>query len=884
MKLNAKPKSLGSSPEGSKSGEEGAAQRGTAPTSRAGQTRATIPFKLIILVVAAFGLMDFLAYFYVSGVVKSQIEHYSRGEITLYQNSLKSLILAHEAALQQAAATLALSFDRRDSAQEHQNILRFLTTVYSNQPVIRDLFISVYGYLDGNFVDGRGLIPGEYFNPKTAVWLRGALLTNGVFHSEPYIDPQTDQAVAAVSMVVYDQKGESRGVVALDFSLSPILDQIQEYELGDSGFGFLTDSSFRVLSFPDQAEVGRQLDEVEGFAGLSAQLRGLGQEVLIARLRRGALDHIGFFCRLENGWYLGGVAPVMFYYREVSRMIPVIGAISLALAIILSAIVWRLSRARDHSEAQSQAKTALLARLSSEVQGPLTAILGLSELVQRDYGRPEGLGYLTEIRRVGDSLMGVFSDLLDFAQPDHGRLAQVAEPYEVNELLTDLLIKAGLTLKDKPLTIVPDIDRELPRVLLGDARLVRQVLDNLMTNAIKHTPSGFIKLSARGQSLAEDEIRIFFTIEDSGVGLDREDLARVLGDYFSHPRNAGETDQLTATGLSLSLAKSLSQMMGGDLTAESEPGKGSKFTVFFVQRISDPTPLGDLVNLAGAKSPPKPFQAKGFAVLAVDDIASNLRVFSQLLEPYQFNLTTCLTGEEAKELARHIRFELVFIDHQMPGLDGVSALREIRAISEHYRKVPAIAFAAADPQVEENLLSHGFDDCLAKPVAAEKLAVILDRWVPLRARQTMRSQRPDEGQSVSANVASLTYPGWDVAEGIERCGRSQERFLKVLEVFVKDAEELEGLLIEPEEADLAGFSELAVTIHALRSGAAYVGAGLLSQAAARLETAAKERDRHYLSQSLGAFRGELKKFVRFISQALRGGSSSAPTGEKQRGF
>ncbi|MDR1578430.1 MAG: response regulator [Deltaproteobacteria bacterium] len=864
--------------------------------------------KLIFFVLAAFVVMALVSYFYVSGVVKRQIDLHRRTEIALYQSSLKTILQFHEAALRQAAVTLAWSFDRRDPATERPRVFQFLNVAFSQQPVIREFFNSVYGYLEGNYIDHKGLIPGAFFNPKTAAWVRGALLTNGIYHGEPYLDPKSGRAVVVVSMVVYDQKGQSRGVVALDFSLTPILESVSGYEFGPDSFALLTDSSFRVLYSPNPLELGEQLDDLAGFEKIPSLSRRFGQEVFVDRLERAGVRSVGFFGRLENNWLLAVVTPETFYYREASRMIPVIAAISLGVGLILSALLLRFNSARSKLEVDSQVKATRLARLKLQIRGPMMAMMGFCEMAQRDYGQPQGLAHIAQVRWVGDRLMGLCGDLLE-SDLDNRKRALGVKAYHIQSLLTDILIKVGLDLKDKPIQLLTDIANELPRGLIGDERAVSRVIGNLLAKAIQRSSSGFVKLSARRQLLGDDQARLFFTVEDNAGALTAEELANLFVDF---ERLAGRelTDR---TGLELSVARGLCQTLGGDLVVENEFERGLKAVAFFTQKIGEPEPLGEWVDFSVAKGSLQPFPAPGLRILAVDGAKSSLKVFGDLLEPYHIRLTTAYSGLQALELARNIQFDLLFIDQMTPELDGVATLKSVRAIGERYLVVPAIVFIADfNSERGEKLLSHGFDDFIVKPVEANSLAVILDRWTPLKFRQegaslaslsseakesqgagvreagVREADVSDATQAASANIPGaniagivvphtidpatiidqLDYPGLNVLTGVERCGQSQVRFLRVLAVFIQDAEELGQALVEPPEGALQAYEDLAVKAHALKGGAAYVGAEDLSLQAAKLEKAARERDHQYLVINLEPTRQELKALANYLKNVL----------------
>jgi CheY-like chemotaxis protein len=390
---------------------------------------------------------------------------------------------------------------------------------------------------------------------------------------------------------------------------------------------------------------------------------------------------------------------------------------------------------------------------------------------------------------------------------------------------------------------------------------------------------------------------MIFTVEDSGVGIKKEDLANLFADFVR--LDAGRINRyVEGTGLGLSIARNLCRMMGGDISVESEFGKGSKFAASFIQVVSDPVPLGELTDLTIVPKAPESkvsFKAPGYPVLVVDDIKTNLVVAVGLLEPYLMKVTTSLSGMEAVELARQQPFELLLIDHMMPGQDGIETLRKIRDLSEHYRKVPAIAFTAnAVSGMREMLLSHGFDDYISKPIETDKLTALLDTWIPMEAREKIELPylsaqadrpksggdgpvRPKSGTTKSQVVLSaLDYPGWNVTLGLERCGRSQQKFIGVLDVFYKDVESLTGYLTVPAKDNQRAFSDLAIRVHALKSAAASVGAELLSGQAAELEKAAKEADINYLTKHLDSFRQDMSEFSVYVRTSLNGHGSDGP--------
>jgi signal transduction histidine kinase/HPt (histidine-containing phosphotransfer) domain-containing protein/FixJ family two-component response regulator len=832
-------------------------------------------YKLVFIVLSAFLIMAMLSYFYVSSVVKKQIDLYGRAEIIGYQSSLRALIQANEDALLHTSVTLSIALNGKATPDEITEILKNLTQVYSKQPDIQKIFLSVYCFLDGNFIDVSGLIPGTLFNPKTASWLRGATITNGIYHTKPYIDPRSNKVISALSIVVYDKTGESRGVVAIDFYLDPIIDEVNTFKVTQSGFALLVDSSMNLINYPISEYVGKDIDVVPGLFGMASKLTELKTDLIIERLYLNGEEHIGFFCRLENGWYLGNLVPISFYYGEVFKLFPVILSISLILAIILSVMLLRITMAKARSEEESQYKSSFLARMSHEIRTPMNAIIGLSELANRDYGKPEGRVYIGEIRRAGGSLLSIINDILDFSKIESGKYQLVNDQYEMNKLLNDVLSIIDVRLKGKQIDFIIDIGPTFPSVLLGDEKSVRQILINLLSNAVKYTETGFVKLSIESVEVDAKTIDMSLIVEDTGIGVKQEDLAKMFSDFVRIVEGDINRKYIEGTGLGLSITKNLCQLMKGDLFVESVFGKGSKFTAKIRQEVVDRTPLS---KISKESTTPQfldtaPFIAPNIKVLLVDDIETNLLVAKGLLDPYKMKITTCLSGPLALKAVENEFFHIMFIDHMMPVMDGVVTLRKIRELGGKYQKIPAIAFTAnAIRGVRETLLQSGFDDYISKPIETKELVDLLDRWIPLDARAIS-----DEVDSLVIDKAEtdqlihkLRFSGFDPAIGLGRSRNSPDIYLNVLRTYENDVSKfLEGLNIPIGDNLTQQMNDLAINVHALKSASANIGATKLSQDALNLENAAKNGDLSFItSGALTSFKDELIKFVSFIKSTL----------------
>jgi signal transduction histidine kinase/CheY-like chemotaxis protein len=820
-------------------------------------------FKQLLFVCVAFLAMALASYFYVSMVMKRQIDLHSRSEMRAYQTALRYLILTHEDALQHVAVSVGMAMERGAGPDELLDILKSWTEALRSQKDIKDVFVSVYGYLNGNYLDGTNWIPGEFYYPKTAPWMRGAITQNGIFHSKPYIDPRSGNAVNAVSMVIFDEKGDSRGVLALDYLLNPVIEQVKKYKVVDTGYGILMDDSFNVLTYPDGEYIGKHVGELPGYSGVYERLKKLSDGVLIETIEVAGAKHIGFFSSLENGWHLGIIAPVQYYYNDVRRMIPVIAILSITLALVLCSILIRLSAEKMHSEEESRAKSSFLARMSHEIRTPMNAIIGMSELVQREWGTPQALEYITAIRRAGEDLLSIINDILDFSKVASGTFQISPAPYEISSLLNDVLAIIGVRAKEKSLDLIAEIDPNIPCKLVGDGVRIRQVLLNLLSNAVKYTNKGAVIFIARSEC-RDDGVNLIFTVMDSGIGIKREDIGSIFGDFVRLGQK-GEK-HVEGTGLGLSITRSLCLAMGGDIDVESEYEKGSTFTATMRQSVADWTPADFSGKGHFGKEfieEPRPlFSAPGFRVLIVDDIATNLSVASGLLSPFQMEITTCLSGREAINLARESEFGMIFIDHMMPEMDGIEVAKTIRGISGRYNKVPLVALTAnAMDGMKEMFLANGFDDYLSKPIETVKLNELMEKWIPVEVRSAVLTVPSCSGE----NAEALEIKGLDTMLGLRRIGGSMKDYLEALEIYCRDVDSALSVLNDISEENIEYFTILA---HALKTASANVGALALSDEASCLEESGKKRGLLAIRENVGGFRQRLVALASDIREAV----------------
>jgi signal transduction histidine kinase/ActR/RegA family two-component response regulator len=397
--------------------------------------------------------------------------------------------------------------------------------------------------------------------------------------------------------------------------------------------------------------------------------------------------------------------------------------------------LWGYRRETRLATLANRSKSAFLARMSHEIRTPMNAILGMSELAAREYGKPEGMNYIAEIKLAGAHLLSLINDILDFSKIESGKLQLNAAPYETASLLNDVLNIIRVRLAGKPIEFFTDISPDIPASLIGDETRVRQILLNILGNAVKYTEKGFIKFTLTGERGTDDSIRLTFRVEDSGMGIRREKMAALFDEFSRLVQNG--VRHIEGTGLGLSIARSLCRAMDGDIAVESEYGQGSIFTVCFSQRVTDEQRMGIWKEeVSRTETREILFTAPDFRILIVDDLPMNLKVAEGLLAPYQMDISTCLSGGDAVRLVQENIYDMVFMDHMMPDMDGVEATRRIRELEgERFRMLPIIALTAnAVSGMKEMFLAQGMNDFLSKPIDIVRLDALLDKWIP-RARR-----------------------------------------------------------------------------------------------------------------------------------------------------
>ncbi len=547
---------------------------------------------------------------------------------------------------------------------------------------------------------------------------------------------------------------------------------------------------------------------------------------------------------------------------------------------------------REAEEAQqqaldtSQAKSSFLANMSHEIRTPINAILGMDELLLRE-DLDDGIReYGENIQAAGQSLLSIVNDILDFSRIESGRLEIIPVEYGLASLIFDSYNMISLKARDKGLKMNMEFGDYLPSKLYGDEIRIRQVMINILNNAVKYTMEGSVTTRVTWD---DKDGMLVIAVSDTGIGIARENIDKL---FLSFSRvDEKRNRNIEGTGLGLTITKQMVELMGGTIEVESEYGKGSVFTLYIPQKIVDAENISGSIEqyrtTQHGEGYRTSFVTNGAQILAVDDVAMNLKVVKGLLAKTGIEIDVAFSGEECIERVSEKKYDLILMDHMMPRMDGIETLEKLKSeYADRLLDTPVIMLSANAIQgVREQYLASGFVDYLSKPVRGEALEkCIIKNINPEKITITIDADRSvvdplgamagneAEKESVSEEAVSVIdricrlIPELDVEAGLEFCG-GEEAFLE--EMLREYAFSDRAAIIDEAYALVVGsggknLSDYQVQVHALKSSSATIGLMELSEQAKTLEMAAKNGDGEYVLKHNGETMAYYDKVVTII--------------------
>ncbi len=549
--------------------------------------------------------------------------------------------------------------------------------------------------------------------------------------------------------------------------------------------------------------------------------------------------------------------------------------------------------------AESEAKSAFLSNMSHEIRTPITAVLGMNEMVIRECKDENILEYAESIEAAGRTLLGIINDILDFSKIEEGKMEIIPVEYDLSSMLNDLVNMTEIRAENKGLLLNINFNPEMPNVLYGDEVRIKQVITNILTNAVKYTEKGEITFSMWHKLDDKDptHITIYAEVKDTGIGIKEEDMDKLFARFnrIEEQRNRN----IEGTGLGMTITKHLLDLMGGSMEIESEYGVGSTFRVAIRQKVVEWNKIGDYQDSVRKRVDSRDkykelFTAPEAKVLIVDDTKMNLMVFKSLLKSTEIQIETADSGMEGLEIMKNEKFDVIFLDHMMPHKDGIETLHDLRADKDNpNHDTPVICLTAnAISGARELYMNAGFDNYLTKPIDTLKLEEMLVAFIPKEKISYVREvedtkdkkggeemKKEDDIKSADENVSLsplyMPHKGINLVGAIEGMG-GEEAFKPILDIFYETIDENADEI--QEMYDNEDWEDYTILVHALKSSSRIVGALDLGEEAFAMEMAGKENNLDYIHENHEKLMKNYREFKEILSDIYEDNSGeAAPT-------
>jgi len=519
----------------------------------------------------------------------------------------------------------------------------------------------------------------------------------------------------------------------------------------------------------------------------------------------------------------------------------------------------------------NEAKSDFLSNMSHEIRTPINAIIGMNEMVLRESTDENVLEYANSIRSSSQSLLSIINDVLDISKIESGKMEIVESNYELSSLVVDCYNMIIERVKEKGLTLHMDCDEQSPYLLYGDVSHIRHIVLNLLTNAVKYTEKGEIHFRISGFE-ERDQWYLKMAVEDTGIGIKRENIDKLFDKFerFDLQKNRN----VEGTGLGLNIVRSFVMLMNGTISVESQYGQGSTFTVCIPQKIVDSTAIGkiDVGSISTDREMYKhkcDFIAPDSRILVVDDVSINLNVFVNLLKDYQMKIDTALSGQECLSLTRQNVYDIIFMDHMMPEMDGIETFSCLKNDVDNLNANTPVIMLTANALIgmKEMYMEKGFSDYLSKPIVPGKLDNIINDYLPDDKKVIASKEEHHDLGETPKNLKDLVHefkalvPDVNLDMAFIYCAGSEDVYVELLSVYA-DNGRYERISEAYQNMDL---KQYALEVHTLKSTSRTLGFDKLAEWGERLQCAAEQND----VDTIHAIHEDMMKYYQDILCAIK---------------
>ena len=743
-----------------------------------------------------------------------------------------------------------------------------ITSYFTNSGERMSGLITTYGYFFNwsKLLSGTDRIPTDSLNAAdnqlytTALKAQGETVITG-----PYRDTITYEYYISMSHLIRDNNNEPLAVIGLDININ----RFHKHSVNNmtrNSFGVLLNENLTLIAYPALNYAGLTLNQQRGDLGLLYSELKHGDNIYNRRIKISRNDSIIYFIKIRFGWFIGIVIPENEYYRSLNYTAVFLLFFCSLFAWALCTLFSYINKEKINADKRTQQKSNFLATMSHEIRTPLNTILGMTEIQMQSSAHPSStIDAFLKINNSGKLLLNIINDILDLSKIESGKLELVPVKYEVASLINDIIQLNYIRYEYKPIEFKIEIDENTPSVLIGDELRIKQILNNLLSNSFKYTDKGEITLSVSAECVGRGGgavlVTLIFQIKDTGHGMTQEQVSKLFDENTRFNLEANRTTE--GAGLGMTITQNLIELMYGKINVKSTVGEGTVVNIRLPQK-TDGAGIRGVIGKEMAENLQQ-FRVTGSVqsskvkisheympygrILIVDDVETNLYVAKGLMAPYGLKIDLATSGFEAIDKVKEgIIYDIIFMDHMMPKMDGMETTRLIREMGYTF---PVVALTANAIMGQADIfIKNGFDDFLSKPIDLRQLNILLNRLI--------RDKQPKE-------VIEAAYREKEELKKKGILGQKQQQVdSQLAEIFARDAEKAIKVLETCIQSNLNNENDIhlyIVNIHAMKSALANIGETELSAIALRLEQEGRDKNINAIMSETGDFLDILKKVI-----------------------
>ena len=832
----------------------------------------------MLIIVIAFVIMGISSFLFASRIEHGHLTADAENTLAYTEMEINASLLVPETFLIGYSETIRSMILNGYNLASISSYMSTITNIFLGKNEKIPGFNSTHGYFmnwGGLYILGADEEQIVYENPQELHCYQAAIDAEGqIVISEPYFNLSTGANIITFSRLISD--GETPiAVICLDVELSIIYKHAITVNLTESSYGIILSSQLEILAHPEKYLIGKYLRFIDsGLAALAIDLEP-GVHIKERKVKNYMYeDSVVYFKNIRHGWFLGIVIPVNEYYKSVNNMAAFLIVIGTILACALCIMLYFIAQSKIKSDMRTQQKSNFLATMSHEIRTPLNAILGMTEIQMQNISHPPSTSEaFIKINNSGNLLLSIINDILDLSKIEAGKLEIVPVKYEVSSLINDIIQLNYIRYESKPIEFVIDIDENIPSVLMGDELRIKQILNNLLSNAFKYTDRGEVTLNVNAECVGRGGgaviITLIFQVTDTGHGMTPDQVSRLFDEYIRFNLEANRTTE--GAGLGMTITRNLVNLMYGKINVKSAIGEGTTVTVRLPQKT-------DGIGISGIIGKEVAGNLKQFKlgntiqlkkthinheympygrVLIVDDVETNLYVAKGLMAPYGLQIDLVSSGFEAiDKIKEGTEYDIIFMDHMMPRMDGIETTKQLRN-SGYTAPIVALTANAISGQAEM-FLKNGFDDFISKPIDIRQLNASLNRLI--------RDKQSSETLENARNEKLKRDDKKEIISGYKQVDSQLE------EIFSRDAKKAIDSIKTSMNKNLNDQNDLQmyiINVHAMKSALANISENALSNTALRLEQAGREKNINVILTETGDFLNKLNDVINEIKRKTK---------------